>query len=173
MVDEYEGEGAVAEAVLRFQGRDRLPAVAERADDHADPFAHTRVVDDAPRDVRVARVELDRVQMGVVRHHPDRAQRAVAAVGSELQQATRPNPADRRVEKLTLLVADVHHEALAVAELVDGADRVVEVAQGGVCCDVLAKRLLAAVPNLPLGRQMHHPHAHAEERLGEQFIGRR
>ena len=155
---------APREAVLGLERRDRLAAVAERAEDHGHAVADPGVFEDSPRDLRVLHIELERVQVRPGRHRAGGPQRAVAAVRPELEKSPRLGATDRGVEDLSLLVADVDQELLLVGELVDRGDRGVEVAGRGVCDDVLAERRLTAVADLPLGGEPLHPEPHADER---------
>jgi hypothetical protein len=75
--------------VLRLEARDRLPAVAERADDHVTRSATPACSQMRARDLRVRRAELDRCEVRAGRHHARGPQRAVAAVGAELEQPSR------------------------------------------------------------------------------------
>ena len=79
--------------------------------------------------------ELDGEHLGV-RCGPGDAQRAVAAVGAELERQLRVGAADGGVEQLALLVADVDQHRLLGGERVDGGQHVVDVAAPRVGLDV-------------------------------------
>ncbi len=153
MVDEYEIQPAVGEAVLRAQPAKRRPTITEMADDDRHAIADTRVIPDPVGNLGVRRAELDRVELSGARHDSGHPQRAVTAVGTQLKETPGLHAPDRPVEDLTLLVSDIHHEAAAVAEVVDHADHVVDVTSPGVPQHVVGERFLASVAHLPV---RHH-----------------
>src|SRR5205085_5511317 len=140
----------------------------ERPDADGDPVAGRCVVEDAPGDLCVRGAELDRVEAGVARHRSDGAERAVAAVRAKLEKAARLHLPDRRIEDLALLVADVDHEALAVAEVVDRPDRSVDVTGPRARDDVLAEGRLATISYLPVPKQVLHAERHPPERPAQE-----
>src|SRR5262249_17517889 len=111
---------------------------------------------------------LDREDTCFRGHHARHPERAVAAVGSELEQPPGPDAPDGPVEDLSLLVTDVHHDALLVAELVDDPDDVVEVARPGAVGDVCGERLLASVADLPGGEEVSRAEEHAQRRPAQE-----
>src|SRR6185312_12666854 len=96
--------------------------------DHGELIADSGVVPDAAGDRRVVRVELEGAHPSAGRHDPGHAQRAVPAVGPQLEQDAWRSPADRAVEDLALLVAHVDHHAAVHAEFVDHPDDVLGIA---------------------------------------------
>src|SRR5438270_666288 len=132
VVHEHEVKRFVCEAELVPQPLDRRAAVPERAHEDRQPVLHARVSPNPAGDLGIRRVELDRAEPGIGRHHPCDPQPGVAAVGAELEQQSRRGPFDRPVEDLTLLVADVHHHAACRAEVIDDADRLVQVSRAGM-----------------------------------------
>ena len=101
-------------------------------------------------------------------HHPGGPQRAVATVRAQLQQAARLGPPNRSVQDLPLLVPDVDQEAAAIGEVVDHADRVVEVSVPSLGLHVARERQLPAVPHLPLRGQATHAEQHANQRPAQE-----
>src|SRR5436190_2358324 len=168
VVDEEEVERALAEAELAAQPLDRGSAVPERADDDGETVVHAGVSPDAACDVGVCGEVLDRDEAGLGRHHPCDAQAAIAAVGPELEQQPWRGALDRAVEELALLVADVHHHAARDAEVVDHADRVIEIAGARGGEDVLGERLLAPVAHLPVARQATDAKEHPQHRPAQE-----
>ena len=147
VVDEHEVELPGAEAVLVGQRVERRAAVADGADHTGDPVvdAGVRPRSAAPRGV--GRRELDGEHLGRRRRAGD-PQRAVAAVGAQLQREARVGAADGGVEQRALLVADVDQERLLVGELVDRCQHVVDVAPAGVGHHVVGGGRLASVADL-------------------------
>ena len=168
VVDEDEVHRAAREAVLRFEPRHRVAAVAQESDDHGRPITDARVVPDAAGDSGVRLAELDRVEPSLWRHHTRHPERAVAAVGPELEQPPRADAPHGPVEDLSLLVTDVHHDALLVAELVDDPDDVVDVARSGVGRDVGGECLLASIAYLPVRDEVSRAEDHAQHRPSQE-----
>jgi len=164
VVDEDEVDRSVGETELAPQSVDGRSAVSERSHDHGQPLAYARVSPDAAGDLSVRRVELERAQPGIRRHHPGHPQPAVAAIRPQLKQKRRRDSLNGLVKDLALLVAHVHHHAACHAEVVDDPDRVIEVAGTSVSDDVGGQGFLAPVTHLPVPRQAPHAEEHAQNR---------
>src|SRR4029453_758697 len=136
--------------MLTLQSADRFAAVAKRPDDDGHLVVYARVGEDAARDLRVCGAELNRVEPGLARHNPGHAQRAVAAVSTQLKQETGLSPLGRTVQDLALFVADVDEKADVPAEVIDNSNSVVDVTGAGVGYDVFLERLFPPAPTLPL-----------------------
>ena len=101
MVYEDQVQRPLRKAVLALQGADRFASVTKRPDD-GHPVVHAGVGQDATRDLRVCGIEFNRVEPGLERHNPGHAQRAVAAVGTQLKQPMGLTPLNRTVQNLPL-----------------------------------------------------------------------
>jgi len=140
-------ERAGAEPVFAGQRVEGQAAVADRPDHTRDPVIDAGVRPNTPRHFGVGGRELDREHLGRWSGAGD-SQRAVAAVGPQFQRHARVGAADRGVEQLALLVADVDQERLLMCELVDLGDHVVDVAPACVGDDVVGSGGFAPVADL-------------------------
>ena len=107
----------------RIQG---VPTVADGADHTRDPVGDTGMRPDLPGIGGVGFGEFDGVHLGGGGGLGD-AQRAVAAIGAQLEREFRVGAPDRDVEQRALLVADIDQYRLLVGEPVDGCQDVVDV----------------------------------------------
>jgi hypothetical protein len=75
---------------------------------------------------------------------------------------------DRFIQDLALLVADIHHRAVPVTELVDDSDGVVNVTGPGSGFDIPDERLLSPVADLPLRAHAPETDGHAQDRQAKK-----
>ena len=158
VVDEQQVDRAGAESVCRPARRGCLPAVTDGADHAGDAVVDPGVRPDPSGHFGVGRRQLDGEHLGV-RCGPGDAQRAVAAVGAELERQLRVGATDGGVEQLTLLVADVDQHRLLDGELVDRCEHVIDVAAPGVGLDVGRAGGFPAVADLTGLDEARQPHA--------------
>ena len=99
---------------------------------------------------------------------PGDSQRAVPAVGAQLQRKRRVCPAHRGVEEQAFLVADIDQDRLLIGEAVDGGDDVVEVPGAGVGEHVVDRRGLTAVTDLSRSGDISDPDRQPPDRPAQQ-----
>src|SRR5678815_286687 len=107
--------------MLGAQPGNRLPVIAQRAHQHRHARTGPGVIEYPTRNLRIGRTELDRMEMRIGRHDPHGAQRAVGAIGAELEKPARRAAPDRGIQDGALLVAHAvsyTHLTLPTSDLV-------------------------------------------------------
>ena len=167
MVDEQQVQRTGGKSVVASQGVQGGAAVGDGADHAGDPVRDTGVRPDPARvgGVCLGQLHREHPRVGCCTGDP---QRAVPAVGAQLQCQCRVCPAHRGVEEQAFLVADVDQDRLLIGEAVDRGDDVVEIAGAGVGEHIVDRGGLPAVADLSRSGDVSHPDRQPPDRPAQQ-----